>query len=570
MRLYSRYLTGREEAGLEKVRKFVPSEEDHKVDFSVYLKILQRKKFYLVIPVILSLVISVPGVRYLTPVYEAYTTVSVEQRNVLAQTMGQYLQTFEEGRRARDMQFRSVMEAQLHGSSFLEAVIRDLGLERSPAIRMAVESSMGPDSEYSVDELVMRRLLGILRDKISVRSAVSGFYMVRVTDTNPNSAYILANKITEKYIEIAQESRLQGLRQAGAFSNEQIAIYKEKMEASEKELAKVAKELASTDIESNPVNGSNLHSAEAREKTLVSEEERSSLTLKRIRSRLNNIFGLIPSTSKLGSDETLKIIENQIAAKSDEQFLLIVRDSEDAGSYEEAIDELWSELRLRIEEVVQAEYARFAPEYRPFITEYFYQRYILEHYQSRIRKLQGYIERHKENLTRRPQLEREVVRLNNEIETNRAVYQAFLESKTSTQITEAVQSTNLGDNISIIEKAEKPFYPVEPDKLKIILMALIFGGVCGIGAILVTEYIDDSFRSVDEVQKVLKVPVLGTVPKTISRFSWEKKRRGRMIIVWSISLFIFVSLVGGALFMYAKALNIDKIDVELNVGRDER
>ncbi|MBN2185712.1 MAG: hypothetical protein JW746_10330 [Candidatus Krumholzibacteriota bacterium] len=555
---------------MEKVRKFVPSEEDHKVDFSVYLKILQRKKFYLVIPVILSLVISVPGVRYLTPVYEAYTTVSVEQRNVLAQTMGQYLQTFEEGRRARDMQFRSVMEAQLHGSSFLEAVIRDLGLERSPAIRMAVESSMGPDSEYSVDELVMRRLLGILRDKISVRSAVSGFYMVRVTDTNPNSAYILANKITEKYIEIAQESRLQGLRQAGAFSNEQIAIYKEKMEASEKELAKVAKELASTDIESNPVNGSNLHSAEAREKTLVSEEERSSLTLKRIRSRLNNIFGLIPSTSKLGSDETLKIIENQIAAKSDEQFLLIVRDSEDAGSYEEAIDELWSELRLRIEEVVQAEYARFAPEYRPFITEYFYQRYILEHYQSRIRKLQGYIERHKENLTRRPQLEREVVRLNNEIETNRAVYQAFLESKTSTQITEAVQSTNLGDNISIIEKAEKPFYPVEPDKLKIILMALIFGGVCGIGAILVTEYIDDSFRSVDEVQKVLKVPVLGTVPKTISRFSWEKKRRGRMIIVWSISLFIFVSLVGGALFMYAKALNIDKIDVELNVGRDER
>ncbi|MBN2071243.1 MAG: hypothetical protein JW814_07270 [Candidatus Krumholzibacteriota bacterium] len=553
---------------MENIRQTLPKEEENKIDLSVYWKIFQRKKFFLIIPVVLSMIVSFVGVRYLTPVYEASTVVSLEQRNVLSQTMGQYLQTFEENQRARDRQFRSVMETRLLSTNFLEAVIRDLNLQWSPGIRMAVENSISPESEYSVDELVMKRLIGMLRDKIVVKSSVPGFYMISVSDADPNSAYILSNKVTEKYIQITQESKLQGLRQAGAFSNEQIAIYKEKMEASEKELARVRKELASTDIESNPINSANLHLAEARKTTLLSEEERSNLTLKRIRSRLSNIFGLVPSTDKVGADETLGIIENQISAKSDERFLAIIRGVDEQPGFDDGSDALWIELRNRISEIIQAEYSNFSAEYRPLITEYYYQRYVLEHFQSRIRKLQGYIERHRQNLTKRPQLERDVVRLNNEIETNRAVYQAFLESKTSTQITEAVQSTNLGDNISIIEKAEKPFSPVEPDKIRIILMSVIFGIACGIGAILVTEYIDDSFRSVDEVEKVLKLSVLGTVPKTIARFSWEKKKRGRMIVIWSIVLVVFIGLISGAMFMYAKALDSNNIKVELNVNRD--
>jgi capsular polysaccharide biosynthesis protein len=116
----------------------------------------------------------------------------------------------------------------------------------------------------------------------------------------------------------------------------------------------------------------------------------------------------------------------------------------------------------------------------------------------------------------------------------------------------------------VIEKAERPINPVKPDKLKIIVIAAMFGLVCGFGSILVTEYMDDSFRTVDEVQRILKLPVLGTIPKTISHFAWERKRRGRMILIWAIGMLLFITLVSGAMFIYAKALQETSIGVELN------
>ena len=67
----------------------------------------------------------------------------------------------------------------------------------------------------------------------------------------------------------------------------------------------------------------------------------------------------------------------------------------------------------------------------------------------------------------------------------------------------------------------------------------MFGIVCGLGSIIVTEYMDDSFRSVEEVQRILKLPVLGTIPKTVSHFAWERKKKGRMVLSGSYSCAVY-------------------------------
>ncbi len=482
--------------------------------------------------------------------------------------MGRYIAPLDEHQRTRNRQFTAIIETRLLNRTFLESVISDLGLQRAFNIRREIEKSKKNRSGLSVDKRVTRRIVALLRDKIQVQSTMPGFYKISVVDSDPETAYLLASKIADKFIEVTQEAKLQGLRQAGAFSDEQLAVYREKLEASEKKLASIRREMAATDIETNPVNASNLHVAEARKKTVEAEIEKNSLTLKRIRGRLNTIFGLVPSTEKIGNDEMLSNIERQLIAHDNETLLAIIGGEVDSELEENAMASLWDDLRGRISEIVYEEYNEFSAELRPLITEYFYQRYVYDFHSSRKQKLQSYIDRHKHNMALRPQLERDENRLNNEVETNRAIHQAFLESKTSAQITEAVQSTSLGVNISIIEKAEKTFVPIKPNKLKIILLALVFGGVCGIGTILITEYADDSFKSVEEVQRVLKAPVLGTVPKTISHFAWEKKKRGRMIVAWIIGVFLFISVVSGTLYMYARALSSANID--MSTEKDER
>lgn len=549
---------------MEKIRKLVPEEEDKKIDLNTYWKIFWRKKYYLLLPVVLSLVIAFFGVKQITPIYESFTLLSVEDRNILSQTMGRYVTAVDERDRARNQQYRAMIETKLTSRKFLERVVKDLNLHTAYELRQNLVVVDDASAGLSAEELVIRRLVSLLREKIRIQSTMPGYFRISVFDTDPSAAYILAGRITEKYIEVSKQEQVEGLRQAGAFSDEQLAIYKEKLEASEKELARVRREMMETDVENNPVNNSNIHAAEARRRSIDAQIGNGEISLKRVRERLNSIFGLIPSTERIANDEAVKNLEDQIFAAGEEDLLESISGNLETPAEDTELTRLWEALRRRIGAIVDEEYDEFSSELRPLITEYFHQRYIIDYNRFKERKLQGYIDQFKQDMQRRPLLEREFNSLTHEVETNQAIYQAFLESKTSAQISEAVQSTNLGLRISIVEKAEKPFIPVKPDKIKIILLALIFGIASGLGSILITEYIDDSFRSVEEVERILKLPVLGTVPKTIAHFTWERKKQGKLILFWIVGLFLFISIVSGAMYMYARSLRSTSIGIELH------
>lgn len=554
--------------GLDKIRRVVPEETDQKIDIQTYWKIFWRKKYYFIIPVVLSLAISIVGVRILTPLYRSFSLLSIEDQNILERTMSRYITAVEERSREMNMRYRSIIETRLESRSFLESIVKDLGLDRSPELLQAMRQMSGLEAEgEEIEDLLMRRLVFMLREKISVENPNPGFFRIGVYDTDPRTAYILASTVSEEFIESMKQARLHGIRQAGAFSDEQLAIYKEKLEASEKELTEVRREMVDRNVESNPVNTANLYYAEALKSSLTAEIEQNEISLNRVRGRLVSIFDLVPSTDRLSKDESVQNLENRLLAHGGEQLLQDLIRGQETESRNEQFEFLSEELRRSIKDIVNEEYNTFSNEIRPLITEYFFQQKLLVFYRSKSRRLQGYIDQHRTNTKRMPILEREFNRLSGEAETNRAIYQAFIESKTSAQITEAIQNTNLGFHISIVEKADMPMAPVKPEPIKIILVALLFGASCGIGSILVTEYMDDSFRNVEEVQRFLKLPVLGTVPKTISSFSWEKKKRGKMILLWVIGLFLFVSIVTATLYIYERSLRQAGIGVRIHDNR---
>lgn len=555
---------------MDNVKSRIPGDEEQKIDINVYWKIFWRKKYYLIVPLVVSFGIVALGVRYLTPVYESYTVLTVEEQSILSRSMGRYISQVEERQRLQNQQYRAMIEARLKSRVFLELIIRDFDLQNRPEIRRAIAESGTGNQPISLDDRIMRYLVSILNEKIEIQNPVPGFFKISVFDTKPTTAYSLAKHIGEKYIDVTKQEQIQGIRQAGDFSDEQLAIYREKLETSEKELGRVKKEMMETDVGTNPVSAENAHYAEALKKSLDAQIGSSEIALKRVRERLRTIFGLVPSTDKISRDETAINYDNQINAQGDEQLLYELIGEPVTPEMLEAFDAIWQQLRQRISEIVAVEYGDFSQDLHPLITEYFFLRYQLDYYNFRKRKIQGYIDQYRTNMARRPVLDREFGQLNHEVETNRAIYQAFIESKTSAQISEAAQSTNLGMRISVIEEAEKPLTPIKPDKMLIIIISLVFGGVCGIGAILVTEYTDDSFRTIEEVQRHLKLPVVGTVPKTVSQFPWEKKKRGRMLLYWIVGLFLFVAVVSGSLYIYAQSLRRTGIGIVVREEGVER
>lgn len=61
-----------------------------------------------------------------------------------------------------------------------------------------------------------------------------------------------------------------------------------------------------------------------------------------------------------------------------------------------------------------------------------------------------------------------------------------------------------------------------PNKVRVVQVGLIFGIILSIGLILVIDYLDDTLKSKQDLEKLLPVPVLGDIPKHEKEFMKER------------------------------------------------
>lgn len=69
-------------------------------------------------------------------------------------------------------------------------------------------------------------------------------------------------------------------------------------------------------------------------------------------------------------------------------------------------------------------------------------------------------------------------------------------------------------NVKVIERVQLPEAPVSPNKTLNMLVAFILGLVTGSGISIILEFLDNTFKDKDQVEKILDLPVLGSIPNT--------------------------------------------------------
>jgi polysaccharide biosynthesis transport protein len=98
--------------------------------------------------------------------------------------------------------------------------------------------------------------------------------------------------------------------------------------------------------------------------------------------------------------------------------------------------------------------------------------------------------------------------LKREVDTNRQLYDSLLERLKQVNI-----SSNLTtNNLSIVDTAAVPLYPYKPNLQSNLLAGLGIGLFLGLCLVFLLEYLDDSIRFPDMVERVLGVPLMGVIP----------------------------------------------------------
>lgn len=105
--------------------------------------------------------------------------------------------------------------------------------------------------------------------------------------------------------------------------------------------------------------------------------------------------------------------------------------------------------------------------------------------------------------------ETELARLQSDLTQLRQSSAYLLQSFENIRLAEA-QSTS---NIVVVEEAEVPTIPVRPRTLQNTLLGAVVGLLLSMGVVFLIEYLDDRVRSPDQIDKILKQPVVGLIAR---------------------------------------------------------
>ncbi|MDD5634685.1 MAG: polysaccharide biosynthesis tyrosine autokinase, partial [Candidatus Omnitrophica bacterium] len=85
------------------------------------------------------------------------------------------------------------------------------------------------------------------------------------------------------------------------------------------------------------------------------------------------------------------------------------------------------------------------------------------------------------------------------------------------------------NNITIQDPAEPPVEPVMPKKRLNILLAVVVGFFGGLGLLFFAEYLDDTVKSVEDVERVVEWPFLGHIPEVKRRMPLIKLEKDKFV-----------------------------------------
>jgi succinoglycan biosynthesis transport protein ExoP len=116
--------------------------------------------------------------------------------------------------------------------------------------------------------------------------------------------------------------------------------------------------------------------------------------------------------------------------------------------------------------------------------------------------------------------------LKREVDTSKQLYEGLLQRLKEAQVSAGLKASN----VRIVDAAEVPKRPVKPRVLLNLAFGVILGLGLGVGLAFFQEYLDDTLKTPDEVEQLVRLPALGVIP-LFSPDGTSKASEGKLIFI---------------------------------------
>jgi polysaccharide biosynthesis transport protein len=483
------------------------TETTEKFDIYKYVRTIVKYRWLIASMALTSLLLAAVVTFLMTPIYRATASIQIDRETVnVVDVKGVQA---EQDPFADD--FYQTKYELLSSRSLAERVANSLDLANDQSfqtegktLRQNLSSLLfgsDPSAEMSADiEARNRKSLKSLVDGITI-SPVRGSRIVRISYDHSNAAVAskIANGFAETFIADNLDRRYDATSYARKFLEERLQQLKGKLEESEKQLVLYAeqkgiinvgddKNLAVTDLEAINSKLAEVHSQRLKNELLWK------------RAKQTGGFGLKEILDSPAIQENRKL--RTVLAAQYQQKLAI---------YKPAFPEML-QIRNQIAELDRQAETEIQAIKSSIESTYLASKQEEESIQSQLRQTKtDVVEQRNSNI--------DYTILKREVDTNRSLYDGLLQRYKEIGVAGAVGN----NNISIVDSAALPRFPRTPNLPRNLMLGLFAGILLGLLAAFALDYMDDSFKSPEDIERSLGLPVIGVIPKPALGFGVDEE-----------------------------------------------
>ncbi|MBX5478900.1 MAG: polysaccharide biosynthesis tyrosine autokinase [Pyrinomonas methylaliphatogenes] len=476
------------------------------------------KRRWLILSLALAVTSLVAIYMYRQPnVYEAMVTIDIEPRRSVLQTKGD-VQVVSV---PNDPNYWSTQIKLLQNPQLARQVALTLDLPNNPAFlsgqagpsltsslrrifsrRKKEENEQGKlqvvtDSEVDAENLTPEQLAKLEPYEEAILAGITvepvektNLVNIKFQHSDPEMAAKVANTIADVFIYNNLERETQGAQRASVLLAKQIAELQLKIRQGEEARINY---LRSHNLPLGQAKGQNLtleRLATLSGQLLEAENERKNLqSAYEAAQRETDIW----SVPEVQSDQRIQKLRDRIGELEEKRAALLVQytpEWPEVKKVDEQIKRLKQDLDKAPYEVIKAMKSRY------------------EAALARENKLKQAYYQEAAAANEQNQAEIELSRITQELETNKQFYNTLFQRQKELEIT----SNDRANNITVATPARVPREPVGPKRLRNILIALLVALGAGIGLAFLLDYLDDTLKSAEDVERYLHLPTLALIP----------------------------------------------------------
>lgn len=480
------------------------SETDRGRSLREYLHILSKRKWWIIGTFLGIFLLAAVFTLMRTPIFRTVVTLQITQDNPGSQvTVDDRLSTLTGGDSLE--KFQQTQYKILQSKSLAQRVIQALNLKENRIFK-SIRENNPEKSETEIENMMVDTFL----TKLEV-APVRNSYLVEVSFQSPDKtmAQRVVNAIADEYMYLSIDRRNESFALVRRWLDKQLLEMAGKVQEAQKKLYKFGQKTDIYTMEEKDnvvvqkfIDLSSLLTKAQAEK-MAKAAQYQQIKQKGPDAPLIVNHPLVSSLRQHLVAEQAKISAMKKVYRSDHPDLLA-----EQGNLTELRSRLKAEVQ-RLKESVKADYEA-ANRTEKLLSDSFSDQ------KGQMAKLQ-------DNLTDFQILKRDA-------QTNEQLYQALL-----ARVKEAnIAGTMVPSNVAVIDPGRLPDKPFKPKTKRDLTLAAIFGLTLGIGLALLMEHLDDSIKSLDELEHACNLPSLGAVPILGSngRISFGRREQSKGAGMW--------------------------------------